>query len=386
MRRTPRWPTRRTALLLLFAPLLCGLSSGVLTARPAAAAGVPITNPGFETDLLRVGGIRNTITGWRTSPGGGDGIFRPTASDYPGGIPEGLNVAYVNLTGNSVRQTLSTPLQPNTTYVLSVAVGWNNNDPFAGYLVQLLADGTVLAEDRSSLRPAQGTWVTSTVRYRSGDTEPELGAPLEIVLKSPGVQANYDDVRLTAEADEPRISCHNLTLTTDEGLCSASIDPGAFDPNGRAAIVATDPPGPFPPGDTRVTFTIDEAGVTARCTATVTVEDRASPVVDCNAPETITLQQVPSSFTATASDNCGVASVEVANAACELLGPYRNAVESPQPDCAVSLVGDTLTVQRSPGVRRHITWEATATDAAGNVITQSCETTVVQQHRGWGRR
>ena len=378
MRRTPRCPDRTTVLLLLFALIL----SGILTARPAAALDVPITNPGFEADPLPVGGIRITITGWRTSPGGGDGIFRPTASDYPGGIPEGRNVAYVNLSGNTVRQILSTPLEPNTTYVLSVAVGWNNNDPFAGYIVQLRAGGTVLAEDRSSLHPAQGTWVTSTVRYTSGDAEPELGAPLEIRLLSPGVQANYDDVRLTAEAGEPRISCHDLTVATDEGRCSASIDPGVFDPDGQAIVVAADPSGPYPPGDTLVTFTIEQAGTHATCDATVTVEDRASPVVECNVPETITAQQAPASFTATASDNCQVASVEVANAACELIRPDGEAVEIPRRACGVSLEGATLAVLRAPRVRRRITWEATATDGAGNSITRSCETTVLRRARG----
>ena len=386
MRCTPRFPDRTTVLLLLFAPILAGILGGSVAVRPAAAFDVPITNPGFESDPLPVGGIRITITGWRTSPGGGDGIFRPTPSDYPGGIPEGRNVAYVNLSGNTVRQVLSTPLEPNTTYVLSVAVGWNNNDPFAGYLVQLRAGGTVLAEDRSSLHPAQGTWVTSTVRYTSGDAEPELGAPLEIRLLSPGVQANYDDVHLTAEAGEPRITCHDLTLATDEGLCSASVDPGVFDPDGQAIIVAADPSGPYPPGDTLVTFTLEQAGRLATCDATVTAEDRASPVVECNAPETITPQAAPLSFTATASDNCQVASVEVANARCQRFGPDGSPVDLPARACAASLAGDTLTVHRSGGVGQRIVWEATATDGAGNAITQSCETSVLRKTRGYKRR
>jgi len=383
MRRTPRIRDRTTILLLIFSLILIGM----LTGRPAAATDVPITNPGFEADSLPIGGIRITITGWRTSPGGGDGIFRPTTSDYPGGIPEGRNVAYVNLSGNSVRQILSTPLEPNTTYVLSVEVGWNNNDPFAGYLVQLRAGGTVLAEDRSSLRPAQGTWVTSTVRYTSGDAGPELGAPLEIWLRSPGVQANYDDVRLTAEPGASPISCPDLTVATDEGRCSASIDPAVFDPDGRAIIVAADPPGPYPPGDTLVSFTLERAGTLETCDATVTVEDRAAPVVDCNAPETISPWQAPLSFTATASDNCQVASAEVANARCQRFRRKDGTlVELPARACAVSLAGDTLTVRRSGGIGRRIVWEVTATDGAGNAITRSCETAVARGTKKRGRR
>lgn len=377
MHRTPQAPVRASLPLLLLTLIL--IAPGAV-----AAVDVAIANPGFEADPLPLGGIRRTITGWRTSPGGGDGIFRPTASDYPGGIPEGRNVAYVNLPGNSVRQTLTTPLRADTTYVLSVAVGWNNNDRFAGSIVQLRAGGTVLAEDRSSLRPAQGTWVRTAVRYTSGDSDPELGAPLEIWLLSPGVQANYDDVRLTAEGGQCNIPCHDLTLPTDEGLCSASVDPAAFDPDGRLIIVAADPPGPYPPGATPVTFTVDQSGVLDTCEVTVTVEDRAAPVVECNAPETITPPETPLSWTATASDNCGVASVVVANAECWRTNGAGKRVDAPGA-CAVSLAGDTLTVLRSGGVGQRLAWEATATDGAGNSITRACEAAVVRGGAGRGR-
>lgn len=378
MQSTPHIPRRRAAPLLLLPLLLIAPGATV------AAVDVPIANPGFEADRLSPGGIRTTITGWRTSPGGGDGIFRPTASDYPGGIPEGRNVAYVNLPGNIVRQTLTTPLRADTTYALSVSVGWNENDRFAGYIVQLRAGGTILAEDRSSLRPAQGTWVRTTVRYTSGASDPELGAPLEIRLLSPGVQANYDDVRLTAEGAERRIPCHDLTVPTDEGLCSASIDAAAFDPEGRLVIVAADPAGPYPPGSNVVTFTVDQSGVLDRCEVTVTVEDRAAPVVECNAPETITPPETPLSLTATASDNCGVASVAVADAECWRTNGAGKRVEAPGA-CTVSLAGDSLTILRSGGVGQRLAWEATATDGAGNSITRGCATAVVGRRGGRGR-
>jgi HpiC1 cyclase len=181
-------PTATVALLL---------SLGLGTAAHAIA--VPIANPGFETDALSPGGIKNTITDWDTSPGGGDGVYRPPTSDYPGGVPEGQNVAYANGPGNRVRQVLTgTSLQASTTYVLQVKVGWNNHDPFAGYIVQLRAGGVVLAQDNSSLTPAQGTFVTSTVKFTASETHPQLGTPLEIFLSAPGIQANFDDVRLSA--------------------------------------------------------------------------------------------------------------------------------------------------------------------------------------------
>lgn len=164
----------------------------------AFAASVPIVNHSFEADPLSPGGIRNTITGWDTSPGGGDGVYHPPAGDFSVPIPDGVNVAYTNGPGNRVRQVLTTPFQPNTTYVLQVEVGWNNHDPFAGYIVQLRAGGVVLAQDNTSQVPVQGTFVTSTVTYTSGAAHPQLGAPLEIYLTSPGIQADFDDVRLSA--------------------------------------------------------------------------------------------------------------------------------------------------------------------------------------------
>ncbi|MFW6175977.1 MAG: hypothetical protein ACOC7L_04055, partial [Acidobacteriota bacterium] len=177
----------------------------IFAAGPAAAVEVPIVNPDFEADSLpSPGADQPTITGWDTTSGGGDGIFRPTASDYPTGIPSGQNVAYVNLSGNRVRQVLSTPLEANTRYVLKVEVGWNNNDPFDGYIVQLRVNtSTVLAEDNSSQMPVQGSFVTSTVELVTGPDPEHLGAPLEIWLRSPGIQANFDDVRMTAEAVGP---------------------------------------------------------------------------------------------------------------------------------------------------------------------------------------
>jgi hypothetical protein len=179
-----------------------------------AATHVPIVNPGFDADPLpSPGADQPTITGWDTTAGGGDGIFRPTASDYPSGIPSGQNAAYANLSGNRVRQVLTTPLAPNTTYILKVAVGWNNNDEFHGYKVQLRVDGTtILAQDDSSKTPAQGSWVTSVVEYTSGATGVELGKPLEIWLLAPGIQANFDSVELFAYPANASVCADSLFI------------------------------------------------------------------------------------------------------------------------------------------------------------------------------
>jgi hypothetical protein len=170
----------------------------LIVPAPVEAAAIAIVNPGFEADVLGEGGIANTITGWDTSAGGGDGAFNPTAANYPGGAaPEGQNVAYANLSGNRVRQVLSAALEAETTYTLRVEVGRRLDHGFPGYFVQLLAGGVLLAQD-DSLVPAAGTFLTSTVTFHAPAEHAQLGQPLEVKLLAKGVQANFDDVRLEA--------------------------------------------------------------------------------------------------------------------------------------------------------------------------------------------
>lgn len=171
------------------------------------AASVPVANPGFETDVLGDGGLSLTITGWDTSLGGGDGVFNPTTSQYPAGVPGGQNVAYVNLSGNRVRQVLSSTLQADGLYTLQVEVGNRQDEAFAGYEVQFLAGGVVLARDDDSLNPASGEFLTATVTYTSTSSDPQLGQLLEIKLLAKGVQANFDDVRLSFDPGTPTDTC-----------------------------------------------------------------------------------------------------------------------------------------------------------------------------------
>ncbi len=192
----------------------------LISREPSSAVPIAIDNPSFEADLLCDGCSASSITDWTTSAGGGDGILNPSTSHYPGGLaPDGDNVAYVNLTGNSVRQVLSEVLEADRTYTLEVEVGHRLDESFAGYKVQLRAGGVVLAEDDSTLSPAPGEFVTARVIYASTNTQ--IGQPLEISLLSPGVQANFDDVRL-----DMKVSVNNPSFETDllcDGCNASSI-------------------------------------------------------------------------------------------------------------------------------------------------------------------
>jgi hypothetical protein len=180
-----------------------------------------ITNPGFEDFVLSDGfftippngrslpfGIfdNNPIPGWTITvvPGRGSfeveaGTFNPNSTRYPGQAPEGQNIAYSN--GPTISQVLGAVLTASATYSLQVDVGRRLDEASPGYVVSLLADGTVLAQDVNTLSSAPGTFVTSTVTFNVPLDHPALEKPLEIRLEpfsfaEAGAQVNFDNVRL----------------------------------------------------------------------------------------------------------------------------------------------------------------------------------------------
>jgi len=198
---------------------------------------ITVANAGFE-DLLAVGTGADGNYDYATNPPGGyyytwplpnwgyigqdyTGIFNPKAGMITGEAPEGQCVGFVEadtradpgpLTGG-LAQVLGTDLAPNMTYTLTVKVGnpkyvdySTKSNTYPGYRVQLLAGGTVLAEDANTLPVAKDAWVSSTVLYSTGATVTP-GQKLEIRLVNMGISPGgssqdhyvlYDDVRLDA--------------------------------------------------------------------------------------------------------------------------------------------------------------------------------------------
>ena len=237
------------ALLLLVTVTDSGLAQGVDNsagfglARSAAAVPVAIVNPGFEDDFTPVGCFSVlTPNGWTPyDPNGlldGNldalGVIDPAGTSFfPAGAPEGVNVALEFLSGDldggpvGLSQILGDTLQANTTYTLTVQVGniasgtgpppcdvfgFFDLDNFPGYQVQLLAGGTVLAEDDNSLAGSipEGEFRLSTLQAVIGGDPPQLGAPLEIRLinlnqiatpEHPGNEVDFDDVQLSTETN-----------------------------------------------------------------------------------------------------------------------------------------------------------------------------------------
>ena len=194
-------PTRSA---FVFAGIVLLAIGGISQATP-----IIVNNASFEAELVSNGGFLATVSAWVIGPSisipGGPpvGTSNPSASEYPGGLaPDGQNIAFSK--DGTISQVLAATLTANTTYSLQVDVGHRADNPvFLGYSVELLAGGVTLASE-SSLSPAPGTFLTSTVSFATGASHVLLGQPLQILLDvipqqgGPGYQVQFDNVRLAA--------------------------------------------------------------------------------------------------------------------------------------------------------------------------------------------
>ncbi|MBL9103132.1 MAG: hypothetical protein JNL82_19455 [Myxococcales bacterium] len=189
---------------------------------------VEVENPGFEADPVAAGSYDDKIVpaGWSEyDPDdivGLDynslGVLNPTGTAlYPGGAPEGDNVALIFLWRDQTSgspagyvQTLGAAALADTAYTLRVRVGniaAEGGVPydlsgFPGYRVELLAGGTVVAADDDTLAPAEGEFLESVVEFTAEAGDPAIGLPLAVRLVNlnaadSGIEVNFDDVRLT---------------------------------------------------------------------------------------------------------------------------------------------------------------------------------------------
>jgi hypothetical protein len=252
----------------------------------AVAAPIPIVNHGFEADFTAPNTFRGVVPqGWSVfDPGGivdgsldAVGVLRPTnISFFPAGTTEGVNAALIFLDGDrwttpvGLFQNLpGNVLTANTRYTLRVDVGniasgfsvppnavqFFDLDGFPGYQVQLLAGGVVIAQDNNSLAATipEGEFRPSTVTLDVGATHPQLGQTLAIRLvnrnlvgtvEEPGIEVDFDDVRLDASPLPPPacvgdLNGDSLVNTADLtaflgrfGLSGPPGSPGDFNSDG----------------------------------------------------------------------------------------------------------------------------------------------------------
>jgi autotransporter-associated beta strand protein len=190
------------------------LASGLLAGSAAwAAVPVTITNPGFEEPVLEDGDVHTgTIPGWSGFNGGAIAVLNPTSSgDLTAQAPEGENVGVVTGSAdeNGFAQTLASAFIADADYALTLKVANTKfTAGFPGYRVQLVAGGTVIAEDDNSQTVAEDGVVTSTVNYTYDVADAALvGQPLEVRLLSKGLSAGtevaFDDAQLTVTLLNP---------------------------------------------------------------------------------------------------------------------------------------------------------------------------------------
>jgi hypothetical protein len=174
----------------------------------------PGQNLSFEYDTTLSGTSINIVpTSWtafnQNAPGdfgsqnaGGTDytVFDPLAATAAGNQFCYINVFNGNPTGG-IYQDMG-PLQPNTIYTLTVAIGSRadrNNSPGVIALVNGTDNtGTVMATG-GGLPPAQNTWQDYATTFSTG---PSVSGDLTVVLSvlpAGTIQANFDNVRLTAQ-------------------------------------------------------------------------------------------------------------------------------------------------------------------------------------------
>ena len=178
--------------VLMVACISSAEADDIITVSNADFEELVISNPG-DWEL-------NNIPDWVVS--GQTATYRPGAGAFPGGVPEGVNVAAIgnNVDGGIVSQTLTASLEADTTYMLMVDVGNRLNYPFSHYMIELIAGDVTLASG-SSLNPAAGTFLTDTIVFNSGSNPAQLGQNLAIQLSAViNGQADFDNVRLEANA------------------------------------------------------------------------------------------------------------------------------------------------------------------------------------------
>lgn len=173
----------------------------------------------------------------------------------------------------------------------------------------------------------------------------------------------------------PVALCADVTVPTEPGTChaNASIDNGSHDPDGDSVSLVQAPPGPYGLGDTDVTLTAtDVLGDASSCMATVTVVDQTPPTAMCNAPGVIVPPDAPISFTASATDNCGVSSVEITDHEFYKVTKKGRRIDKTEGSMA-NLEGDTVTIFDSGGVDTQIAWTVRVTDSSENPTEKTCE-------------
>lgn len=278
----------------------------ILALIPMAVWAVPLTvvNHSFETPATPPGTFVTNAppNGWSTFgsinfSGRVIGVVNPNDTTlYADLVPDGDNVgvtfllpSFTNVEGG-LQQTLVDTLQTQTEYTLTVEVGnmavdatpphnaFNFNG-FPGYRIDLVAGSTVIASDNNTLLPGEGRFLTSTIHVSTGASHPNAGQALGIRLvnldSAPGIEVNFDDVRLDAvpvPTQTPTVTLtttptQTVTVTPTNTPTNTPMDTPTVTPTETATPTGTMDPSPTAPPEPSTTPTPTET-IPATCPAT----------------------------------------------------------------------------------------------------------------------
>jgi len=175
---------------------------GTLLAASANASPIFVNNFSFET--LPPGGspfpcgtgcsfFIDPIPGWVNAGGGQFVPGAPGNTNDFNSIPDGTTVAYLN--GGTITQTVGPTVQAGVTYTLMVDLGVRKNFSDPGSIA-LVVNGNTYSG--TGILPSSGNWATFTATYTG--LAADIGQAITIQLSSPGIQGEFDNVRLSDNA------------------------------------------------------------------------------------------------------------------------------------------------------------------------------------------
>ncbi len=251
---------------------------------------------------------RDSISKYRGSDGAPLGVF--PAGNRPYTYTDATGIGRFNTTQPSGSWTvLHDSGSPNTAWG---SVAWNAlTPPGTAIKVEVRAANT-----QADLGGVNFREVTNDLSFCDQGCAGQLIQVRATLTRQAGdtnTPVLYDLTIAACAGGPPVANCQSISVTNDLGFCSAVVQPaqidnGSSDPEGGPVTLSLNPPGPYPVGTTPVVLTVtDDQGLSATCTATVTVVDAELPiiaglsnrVVECGAPWEFD--------TPIAADNCGVA-------------------------------------------------------------------------------
>ena len=194
-----------------------------------------------------------------------------------------------------------------------------------------------------------------------------IGSDTALVVPEPQDPGTPDNI-------PPLAICMDVVVEGSASNCSVAVnvDDGSNDPDGTLVSIVQDPLSPYGLGITNVTLTVtDDIGATDSCDAVVTVTDSLAPDILCPANNTMTPPTAPATFTAIASDTCGIPVTQVTSYDCYRFNKKGKRIDT-NDSCVVSLSNDSITVNETSGVNSLIDWTIEATDSVGNGATATC--------------